>query len=52
MFIINLQKWNFQKLMKQNEELAGATIQIIEKETGEIIEEWVSTRETHIIPLS
>lgn len=31
------------------EELAGATIQIIEKETGKIIEEWVSTEETHII---
>lgn len=30
-------------------ELLGATIQIIDKETGEVIEEWVSTEQTHII---
>lgn len=30
-------------------ELPGATIQIIEKETNEIIEEWVSSEKTHII---
>lgn len=30
-------------------ELPGAKIQIIDKETGEIIEEWVSTKEPHII---
>lgn len=30
-------------------ELPGATIQIIDKETGEIVEEWVSTDESHII---
>ena len=28
-------------------EIAGATIQIIDKETNEIIEEWVSTEESH-----
>lgn len=31
------------------EELPGATIQIIEKDTGKIIEEWISTEESHII---
>lgn len=31
------------------EELEGATIQIIDKQIGEIIEEWVSTKESHII---
>ena len=30
-------------------ELPGATIQIIDKETGDIIDEWVSTEEPHII---
>ncbi len=30
-------------------ELPGATIQVIEKETGYIVDEWVSTEETHII---
>ena len=30
-------------------ELPGATIQVIEKETGKIVEEWVSTDESHII---
>ncbi len=30
-------------------ELPGAKIQIIDKETGEIIEEWISTKEQHII---
>lgn len=30
-------------------ELPGATIQIIDKETGKIIEEWISTDEPHII---
>lgn len=30
-------------------ELPGATIQIIDNETKEIIDEWVSTEETHII---
>ena len=30
-------------------ELPGATIQIIDKETNEIVEEWVSTEEPHII---
>lgn len=32
-----------------NKELPGATIQIIDKETGDIIDEWVSTDEQHII---
>ena len=31
------------------DELPGAKIQIIDKETGKIIEEWVSTKEPHII---
>jgi len=30
-------------------ELPGAKIQIIDKETGKVIEEWVSTKEPHII---
>ncbi len=30
-------------------ELPGATIQIIEKETGKIIDEWVSTEDSHIV---
>ena len=30
-------------------ELPGATIQIIDKETGEVVEEWVSTEEQHIV---
>ena len=30
-------------------ELPGATIQIIDKETGKVIEEWVSTEENHIV---
>lgn len=30
-------------------EIAGATIQIIDKETNEIVEEWVSTNESHIV---
>ena len=30
-------------------EIAGATIQIIDKETNEIVEEWVSSEETHIV---
>ena len=30
-------------------ELPGATIQIIDKETGDIIDEWVSTEESHIV---
>lgn len=30
-------------------ELPGATLQIIDKETGEIVEEWVSTEESHTI---
>ena len=29
------------------EELEGATIQLIDKETGEVVEEWTSTNETH-----
>lgn len=32
-----------------NKELPGATIQVIDKETGDIVEEWVSTEEQHII---
>ncbi len=31
------------------QEMAGATIQIIDKETNEIIDEWVSTNESHIV---
>ena len=31
------------------EELEGATIQVIEKETGKVIDEWVSTKEPHRI---
>ena len=31
------------------EELEGATIQVIDKETGEVIDEWVSTNESHKI---
>lgn len=30
-------------------ELPGATIQIIEKESGKIVDEWVSTDESHIV---
>ena len=30
-------------------ELPGATIQIIDKETNEIVDEWVSTEESHIV---
>ncbi len=30
-------------------ELEGATIQVIDKETGEIVDEWVSTNESHKI---
>lgn len=30
-------------------ELPGATIQIIDKETGEVVEEWISTEESHTI---
>ncbi len=30
-------------------ELPGATIQIIDKQTGNVVDEWVSTEETHII---
>ena len=30
-------------------ELPGAKLQIIDKETGEIVEEWVSTEEQHIV---
>ena len=31
------------------EELEGATIQIIDKETNKVIEEWISSKEPHII---
>lgn len=30
-------------------ELPGATIQIIDKETGQVVEEWISTNEPHIV---
>ena len=30
-------------------EIAGATIQIIDKETNEVVEEWISNEETHIV---
>jgi len=30
-------------------ELPGATIQIIDKETNEVVEEWISTEESHIV---
>ena len=43
-------KMEFSKVDETNtNELPGATLQIIDKETGEIIEEWVSTNEPHII---
>lgn len=31
------------------EELAGATLQVIDPKTGDVVEEWVSTNEPHII---
>lgn len=32
-----------------NKELEGAKLQVIDKETGKIIDEWISTKETHKI---
>ena len=37
----------FSKVDEKGNKLSGATIQLIEKETGKIIEEWISSNEVH-----
>lgn len=54
MLIINCEnkptKMEFSKVDETGtNELPGAKIQIIDKETGEIVEEWVSSKEPHIV---
>lgn len=39
----------FSKVDIGGEEVEGAKVQIIDKETGEIVEEWISTKEPHIV---
>ena len=49
-FLNEITKWDFTKKdITTDVEIPGAKMQVLDKETGKVIEEWISTREPHRI---